>query len=86
MQTATLNITALSSDAAARMLGAALEHIDGIAEARISLLRSQVEVRFDDTRLDLDRLQQALSQAGFPNSASDTALSGQGSCCGGCCS
>ncbi len=86
MQTATLTITGLSSEAAARTLGATLERIDGIADARISLLRSQVEVRFDDARLELDQLRQALSQAGFPNSTPDTALSGQGSCCGGCCS
>ncbi len=86
MQTATLNINGLTSEQAARILGKALETIEGIDEAKISLLRSQVDLQFDETRIDLPRLSQALANAGFPNSTADARLAGQGSCCGGCCS
>lgn len=84
MQTETLAITGMTSEQCAEAVQSALTAIDGISDATVSLLRNQVTVTFDASRLGLQQMQEALATAGFGSGAASAAS--KGGCCGGCCS
>lgn len=42
-----------------------LEELDGVSEAKTSYRKQVTEVIFDETRIDLDRIQKAIRSLGY---------------------
>lgn len=87
MQTETLKITGMTSDACGENVKRALESLDGVASASVSVSCNKAVVQFDEQRLAKPQLLAALKQAGYGVvglRAIDLSGSGGGSCCGGC--
>lgn len=80
MQTATLTIPAMQSEAIAMDVSRALETVNGVERIHVTLAHSRVRVGFDEARATPDQLRSALQAAGF---AIDDAAAPAG-CCGGC--
>lgn len=85
MKTATLPLTGMISAEAAAAARAVLGAIPGVAGSSVSLLRSEAEIEFDESRVSQKQLQKALADAGFGAPAKAEAID-RGGCCGGCCS
>ena len=79
MQTASLVIPAMNTEAIAIEVAKALESIDGVDRVHITLAHTMARVGFDETRATQVALRSAVNQAGFV--VSDAPSSG---CCGGC--
>ncbi|MGE5650553.1 heavy-metal-associated domain-containing protein [Noviherbaspirillum sp. UKPF54] len=87
MQTETLKLTGMSSDACGENVKRALESLDGVASASVSVSCNKVVVQFDEDRLAKQQLHAAIKQAGYgvvSVRAVDLSGNGGGSCCGGC--
>lgn len=85
MKNATLQLTGMISAEAAAAARTVLGAIPGVAGSTVSLLRSEAEVQFDESKVTQQQLQKVLADAGFA-AASKTASVDRGGCCGGCCS
>jgi copper chaperone CopZ len=85
MRTETLNVTGMTSEQCADAVQNTLTAINGVADVTISLLRSQAKVDYDENRIGLPQLQQALANAGYASLTAAAAKAAVGSCCGGCC-
>jgi copper chaperone CopZ len=79
MQTATLTIPAMTTEAIAVQVAKALETVDGVGRVHITLAHTLARVGFDETLASQDQLRSAVTTAGFV--VADKAKSG---CCGGC--
>lgn len=79
MQTASLTIPAMNTDAIAIQVAIALEAVEGVDRVHITLAHSLARVAFDETRATQVALRSAVNGAGFV--VADAPSSG---CCGGC--
>ena len=79
MQTATLTILAMTTEAIAIEVAKALETVDGVGRVHITLAHTLARVGYDDTRTSTPQLRSAVTEAGFI--VADAPKSG---CCGGC--
>lgn len=79
MQTATLTIPAMTTEAIAVQVAKALETVDGVGRVHITLAHTLARVGFDETLASQDQLRDAVTTAGFV--VADKPKSG---CCGGC--
>ena len=79
MQTASLIIPAMKSEAIAIQVAKALEAIEGVDRVHITLAQSLARVGFDETRATQVALRDAVNEAGFV-----VAEAPSGGCCGGC--
>lgn len=79
MQTATLTIPAMTTEAIAVQVAKALETVDGVGRVHITLAHTLARVGFDETLASQDQLRHAVTTAGFV--VADKPNSG---CCGGC--
>jgi copper chaperone CopZ len=83
MQTATLTIPAMQSEAIAIAVAQALETVAGVETVHITLASARARVGFDEERATPQQLRSAVAAAGF---TVDTTPARVGSgCCGGCC-
>lgn len=79
MQTASLVIPAMNTEANAIQVAKALESIEGVERVHITLSHTLARVSFDEGRATQVALRSAVNDAGFV--VSDAPSSG---CCGGC--
>ena len=80
MQTATLTIPAMQTEAVAIQVAHSLESVSGVDKVHIALSHTRARVGFDETLATPDQLRSAVQAAGY---VVDEAPSG-GGCCGGC--
>lgn len=81
MQTATLTIPAMQSEAIAIAVAQALEMVTGVDTVHITLANASARVGYNELLATPDQLHLALTAAGFAVQAKEKA----GGCCGGCC-
>jgi copper chaperone CopZ len=79
MQTATLTIPAMQTEAIAIAVAKALETVNGVEAVHITLAHGRARVGFDESLATPVQLRSAVSAAGFV--VADAPASG---CCGGC--
>ena len=79
MQTASLIIPAMNTEAIAIAVAKALEAIDGVDRVSITLASTLARVGFDERRATQVALRAAVKSAGFV-----VADAPSGGCCGGC--
>lgn len=79
MQTASLTIPAMNTEAIAIAVAKALESVDGVDQVHITLAHTLARVGFDETRASQDALRGAVNAAGFV-----VAAAARAGCCGGC--
>lgn len=79
MQTATLIIPAMNTEAIAIQVAKALEAIDGVDRVHITLASTLARVGFDEKRATQVALRSAVNAAGFVVAAAPSS-----GCCGGC--
>jgi copper chaperone CopZ len=79
MQTASLTIPAMQTEAIAIEVAKALEAVAGVDKVHITLAHTLARVGFDETRASHDVLREAVTGAGFVVAAAPS-----GGCCGGC--
>jgi copper chaperone CopZ len=79
MQTASLTIPAMTTEAIAIQVAKALENIEGVDRVHITLAHTLARVGFDETRATQDQLRSAVTTAGFI-----VAEKPKSGCCGGC--
>ena len=79
MQTATLTIPAMTTEAIAIEVAKALETISGIGRVHITLAHTLARVGYDETLTSTPQLRAAVTEAGFI-----VADAPKGGCCGGC--
>ncbi|MBI1892176.1 MAG: heavy-metal-associated domain-containing protein [Burkholderiales bacterium] len=84
MQIHTLKIPSMVSEQIAHAVANALSTIQGVAGIRISLQRTQAEVKFDEQSVNVGSLQEVLAKAGYEST--EVPNREEGACCGGCCS
>ncbi len=80
MQTATLTIPALQSEAVAIQVAKALETVNGVERVHITLAHARARIEFDDALASPQQLRTAVQSAGY---VVDEAPA-RHSCCGGC--
>ena len=78
MQTASLIIPAMNTEAIAIQVAKALEAIDGVDRVHITLASTLARVGFDEQRATQQVLRSAINAAGYVVAAPAS------SCCGGC--
>lgn len=64
MQT-TLNIDGMTCGGCVKSVTNALNQVEGVQNAEVSLENKSVKIDFDDSQTDLDTLKQAIEDAGF---------------------
>lgn len=79
MQTASLTIPAMTTEAIAIQVAKALENVEGVDRVQITLAHTLARVGFDETRASQDQLRNAVTTAGFI-----VAEKPKSGCCGGC--
>ncbi len=79
MQTATLTIPAMNTEAIALEVARALESVAGVDKVHITLAHTLARVGFDETRASQETLRGAVNAAGFVVAAAPSS-----GCCGGC--
>lgn len=65
---ATVAIEGMTCGSCAVTVKAALARLPGVAEVRVDVARGRAEVRFDRTRVDAERIAEAITEAGYPAS------------------
>lgn len=80
MQTETLTIPAMQTEAVAIQVAKALETVNGVGKVNISLAHTRAQIEFDDALATPMQLRTALQSAGYI--VNDAPASH--SCCGGC--
>lgn len=79
MQTATLIIPAMKTEAIAIQVAMALEGVAGVGKVQVTLSHALARVGFDETIASDKQLRSALNSAGFVVNEAPAH-----SCCGGC--
>lgn len=64
MQT-TLNIDGMTCGGCVKSVTNAINQVEGVQNAEVSLENKSVKIDFDDSQTDLDTLKQAIEDAGF---------------------
>ncbi len=65
MKKIVLGIEGMHCDGCVTRLTKVLKSLDGIIDAKVSLERKNAEIEYDDNKLELDDIKQAVSDAGF---------------------
>jgi len=65
VETTTLQVRGTTCAGCARSVTSALQKVNGVASAEVSLDSGQVKVRFDPTRVSIAQLKAALEIAGY---------------------
>lgn len=60
-----LKVSGMHCGSCAMNIDEQLEELDGVSEAKTSYRKQVTEVIFDETRIDLDRIQKAISSLGY---------------------
>ncbi len=79
MQTATLVIPAMKTEAIAVQVAMALEAIAGVGKVHVTLAEALARVQFDEALASQGQIRSAVTAAGFVVNAAPAK-----SCCGGC--
>lgn len=79
MQTATLVIPAMKTEAIAIQVAMALEAIEGVGKVHVTLAHALARVRFDEALASQGKIRSAVTAAGFVVNEAPA-----NSCCGGC--
>lgn len=82
MQTATLTIPAMQSEAIAIAVAQALETVTGVDTVHITLANTSARVGFNEMLATPEQLHSAVTAAGFAVKPREAKAGG---CCGGCC-
>ena len=65
METTTLQVRGMTCAGCARSVTSALQKVNGVASAEVSLDGGEAKVRFDPTRVSVAQLKAALEIAGY---------------------
>ena len=65
METTTLQVRGMTCAGCARSVTSALQKVNGVASAEVSLDSGEAKVRFDPTRVSVAQLKAALEIAGY---------------------
>ncbi len=60
-----LGIEGMHCDGCVNRLTKVLKGLDGVEDAKVSLQNKNAEIEYDDDKLELDDIEQAVSDAGF---------------------
>lgn len=85
MHTQKISVTGMTCGGCVRTLSRTLRGIDGVEEANVSLASASATVQFDDQRISLHELEQAVARAGYSvssNSAEASSADRRGCCSG----
>lgn len=85
MQTETLKVTGMTSEASTTAVIRALTSVGGVQSVKVSYANQSAVVEFDEQQTAKQELLTALVKAGFSRDVQKEAELAQGSCCGGCC-
>jgi periplasmic mercuric ion binding protein len=85
MQTETLEVSGMTSEASAHSVIKALTRVKGVQTVKVSFNNKNAIVEFDEKKTAKSELLVALAAAGFNRDELKKAELSQGSCCGGCC-
>ena len=66
MTTTTLNVPDISCDHCERAITSALSPIEGVRNVSVDIPSKQVQVEYDETVVDLNRLKQVLEEEEYP--------------------
>ena len=66
MTTTTLNVPDISCDHCERAVTSALSPIEGVRNVSVDILSKQVQVEYDETVVDLNRLKEVLQEEEYP--------------------
>jgi copper chaperone CopZ len=79
MQTETIGLSGVNSEACAAKVANALKAVKGVREVAVSLAKSNAVVQFDADQTSPQELRATVKRAGYGSDAM-----GEGVCCGGC--
>jgi copper chaperone len=65
MKSSTLKIHGMTCGGCVNSVTRALKNVEGVEEAKVSLESKQAEVTFDETKTDLQKIGEAVSEAGY---------------------
>jgi copper chaperone CopZ len=82
MKTEILNVTGMTCGGCVASVKHALTALPGVASVAVSLPRKQVEVQFDESRVAVDAMGNALRSAGSDVAATPTRAEHRRGCCG----
>lgn len=82
MKTEILNVTGMTCGGCVASVKHALGSLPGVADVAVSLPRKQVEVRFDESRVAVEALGDALRSAGYDVTSAPARATQQRGCCG----
>lgn len=83
MQTEILNVTGMTCGGCVASVKKALGALPGVENVEVSLPKHQAEVRFDESKVAVDKMRSALIGAGYGVDAASAKPAQRG---GGCCS
>ena len=86
MQTETLKVTGMNSEATTAAVIRALTNVGGVTNVQVSYPNGNAVVEFDEQKTSKPELLNVLAKAGFSKDVQKQAELAQGGCCGGCCS
>ncbi|MFZ6649292.1 CCGSCS motif protein [Undibacterium sp. TJN25] len=84
MQTETLKLNAAGKTNYTSQVEAVLKHLDGVRDVLVIESKQECSVLFDEKAVSVVQLQQALSNAGYPNEKAKPKHGQGGVCCGSC--
>jgi copper chaperone len=65
MKEITLNVKGMSCNHCKMAVEGELKALDGVEDAVVSLENNNVTVNYDDTKVDVDKLKEAIEEAGY---------------------
>ena len=83
MKTQVLNVTGMTCGSCVANVKHALSALPGVANVAVSLPKNQAEVQFDESKLAVDQMRDALQGAGYGVGAAPAKSERRS---GGCCS
>ena len=85
MQTETLKVTGMTSEASTASVIRVLTGVAGVQNVKVSYTDQTAVVEFDEHKTATQELMTALAKGGFSLDIQKEMKLAQGSCCGGCC-
>ena len=82
MKTEILNVTGMTCGGCVASVKHALGSLPGVADVAVSLPRKQVEVQFDESKVAVDAMANALRSAGYDVAVAPSGAAQRRGCCG----
>ncbi len=82
MKTEVLNVVGMTCGGCVASVKHALAALPGVADVAVSLPKKQVEVQFDESKVAVDAMANALRSAGYDVTPAPTRAAQRRGCCG----